>query len=134
LSLTLFVVALRNLGTARTGAYFSLAPFIGALLAAALGAPVTVPLLIAGLFMGFGVWLHLTERHSHKHKHLPTEHEHSHTHDIYHQHVHRSIGVVMSLIPTSIRTNRSSTRIRIFPTYIIDTSSIEINADQSIHF
>jgi len=89
LSLTLFVVALRNLGTARTGAYFSLAPFIGALLAAALGALVTMPLLIAGLFMGFGVWLHLTEHHSHKHKHLPTEHEHSHTHDIHHQHGHR---------------------------------------------
>jgi drug/metabolite transporter (DMT)-like permease len=89
LSLTLFVVALRNLGTARTGAYFSLAPFIGALLAAALGAPVTMPLLIAGLFMGFGVWLHLTEHHSHKHTHLPTEHEHSHTHDIHHQHAHR---------------------------------------------
>jgi drug/metabolite transporter (DMT)-like permease len=88
LSLTLFIVALRNLGTARTGAYFSLAPFIGALLAAALGAPVTMPLLIAGVFMGFGVWLHLTEHHSHKHKHLPTEHEHSHIHDIHHQHTH----------------------------------------------
>ena len=31
-SLTLFVLGLRYLGTARTGAYFSLAPFIGALL------------------------------------------------------------------------------------------------------
>ena len=33
LSLTLFVLALRNLGTARAGAYFSLAPFIGAVVA-----------------------------------------------------------------------------------------------------
>ena len=35
-SLTLFVVALRHLGTARTGAYFSVAPFFGALMALAL--------------------------------------------------------------------------------------------------
>lgn len=35
-SLVLFVLALRHLGTARTGAYFSLAPFIGALVAIAL--------------------------------------------------------------------------------------------------
>ncbi|MND07304.1 hypothetical protein D3C83_291930 [compost metagenome] len=30
ISLTLFIVALRHLGTARTGAYFSVAPFFGA--------------------------------------------------------------------------------------------------------
>src|SRR5437868_5754000 len=33
LSLVLFVLALRNLGTARTGAYFAIAPFFGGLLA-----------------------------------------------------------------------------------------------------
>lgn len=32
-SLVMFLIALRHLGTARTGAYFSLAPFIGAVLA-----------------------------------------------------------------------------------------------------
>jgi hypothetical protein len=88
LSLTLFVVALRNLGTARTGAYFSLAPFIGASLAVALGAPVSATLLIAGLFMGAGVWLHLTETHAHRHRHSPLQHEHSHVHDAHHQHQH----------------------------------------------
>jgi drug/metabolite transporter (DMT)-like permease len=88
LSLTLFVLALRNLGTARTGAYFSLAPFIGAALAVALGAPMTAALLIAGLFMAAGVWLHLTEHHSHQHRHLPLEHEHFHSHDSHHQHQH----------------------------------------------
>jgi drug/metabolite transporter (DMT)-like permease len=88
LSLTLFVVALRNLGTARTGAYFSLAPFIGASLAVALGAPVSATLLIAGLFMGAGVWLHLTETHAHRHRHSPMQHEHSHVHDAHHQHQH----------------------------------------------
>jgi len=88
ISLTLFVVALRNLGTARTGAYFSLAPFIGAALAVALGAPFTVTLLIAGFFMGTGVWLHFTEKHGHQHRHPPLTHEHSHMHDAHHQHPH----------------------------------------------
>jgi drug/metabolite transporter (DMT)-like permease len=88
LSLTLFVLALRNLGTARTGAYFSLAPFIGAAMAVALGAPLTATLMIAGLFMGAGVWLHLTENHAHLHRHSRLEHEHSHVHDVHHQHRH----------------------------------------------
>jgi hypothetical protein len=55
LSVTLFFLALRNLGTARGGAYFSVAPFIGAALAVALGAPLTLTLITAGLFMGAGV-------------------------------------------------------------------------------
>ena len=88
LSLTLFVLALRRLGTARTGAYFSLAPFIGAALAVALGAPLTTPLIAAGLLMGCGVWLHLTERHAHRHRHSAQEHEHSHSHDAHHRHAH----------------------------------------------
>ena len=90
LSLTLFVLALRNLGAARTSAYFSLAPFIGAALAVALGAPLTASLIVAGLFMGGGVWLHLTENHAHLHRHAPLEHEHSHLHDAHHQHPHAS--------------------------------------------
>jgi drug/metabolite transporter (DMT)-like permease len=88
LSLTLFVVALRNLGTARTGAYFSLAPFIGASLAVALGAPLSATLALAGSFMGAGVWLHLTETHSHRHRHSRLRHEHRHVHDAHHQHPH----------------------------------------------
>src|ERR1700738_3911709 len=86
LSLTLFVLALRNLGTARTGAYFSLAPFIGATLAVGLGAPMSTTLLVAGVFMALGVWLHITENHAHLHRHSPLEHEHSHVHAIHHQH------------------------------------------------
>ena len=88
LSLALFVVALRRLGTARTGAYFSLAPFVGAALAVVLGAPLTATLVVAGLLMAVGVWLHLTERHEHLHHHLPVEHAHLHTHDAHHQHRH----------------------------------------------
>jgi drug/metabolite transporter (DMT)-like permease len=88
-SIALFVLALRHLGTARTAAYFSTAPFIGALLALALFAePVTWQLGIAGILMGIGVWLHLAERHEHEHVHEPMEHEHRHVHDPHHQHAH----------------------------------------------
>ena len=88
LSLTLFVVALRNLGTARTGAYFSLAPFIGAALAVVLGAPVTGTLLAAAVLMGVGIWLHLSENHAHRHVHDSMLHDHVHTHDEHHRHAH----------------------------------------------
>lgn len=87
-SLALFVVALRHLGTARTGAYFSVAPFFGALLAVLLGDSVTVPLLIATALMLLGIWLHVTEQHQHDHLHDADEHTHEHTHDIHHQHAH----------------------------------------------
>lgn len=87
-SLTLFVLALRQLGTARAGAYFSVAPFVGALLALALGETITWQLGAAALFMAFGLWLHLTERHSHTHDHQPLEHDHNHSHDEHHQHLH----------------------------------------------
>ena len=88
-SLILFVLALRHLGTARTGAYFSTAPFLGAVLAIALlGEPMTLPLLIAAALMGLGVWLHLSERHAHDHSHEALEHEHRHSHDDHHQHDH----------------------------------------------
>ena len=89
-SLTLFVLGLRYLGSARTGAYFSLAPFIGAVLSVTLlGEPLTAGLVAAGGLMGIGLWLHLTERHDHGHTHDPLEHEHRHTHDVHHQHPHR---------------------------------------------
>ncbi len=87
-SLALFVVGLRHLGTARTGAYFSVAPFFGALLALLMGDPVTMPLLIAGALMALGTWLHLTERHEHKHAHEELRHDHEHVHDEHHQHEH----------------------------------------------
>jgi len=88
LSLTLFVVALRGLGTARTGAYFSIAPFLGAVFAVALGAPLSAPLVAAGVLMAIGVWLHLTERHEHSHAHPPMRHAHPHVHDEHHRHRH----------------------------------------------
>ena len=88
-SLALFVLGLRHLGTARTGAYFSLAPFIGALISLTLlHEPLTVRLMVAGGLMAVGLWLHLTERHEHEHAHETMEHEHRHAHDDHHQHPH----------------------------------------------
>jgi drug/metabolite transporter (DMT)-like permease len=90
LSLALFVIALRHLGTARTGAYFSLAPFMGAILAITLlREPLTPLLLVAGALMGAGTWLHLSERHEHEHEHEPLDHTHSHVHDEHHRHEHQ---------------------------------------------
>jgi len=89
LSLVLFVMALRELGTARTAAYFSVAPFAGALIAIlALHDPVSWQLVAAAALMGVGVWLHVTERHEHQHLHEPIEHAHDHQHDAHHRHEH----------------------------------------------
>lgn len=91
LSLALFVLALRHLGTARTGAYFSTAPFFGAAAAVvSLGEPITIQLLAAAGLMAVGVWLHVTEHHEHSHFHPAQAHEHAHSHDEHHQHSHNS--------------------------------------------
>jgi drug/metabolite transporter (DMT)-like permease len=88
-SLALFVLALRELGTARTGAYFSTAPFVGTMAAVLfLREPMTIQLMVAGLLMAIGVWLHLTEDHEHLHVHERMEHAHKHVHDEHHQHEH----------------------------------------------
>ncbi|MEP6574437.1 MAG: EamA family transporter, partial [Gemmatimonadota bacterium] len=90
-SLVLYVRAMRDLGTARTGAYFSLAPFVGAAIGLLfLGEPVSASLLVAATLMAFGLWFHLTERHAHQHGHDPLEHTHLHEHDAHHQHAHEA--------------------------------------------
>ncbi|MEO5812532.1 MAG: DMT family transporter [Rhodanobacter sp.] len=89
ISLVLFVLALRGLGSARTGAYFSTAPFLGAAIAIlAFGEHAPPMFWVAAGLMGAGVWLHLTERHEHLHTHEPLTHTHCHVHDEHHQHVH----------------------------------------------
>lgn len=88
-SLVLFVLALRGLGSARTGAYFSTAPFVGAAIAiVAFGEPVSWPFWLAAALMASGVGLHLTEVHEHEHVHEPLTHTHAHRHDAHHQHGH----------------------------------------------
>lgn len=88
-SLVLFVLALRHLGTARTGAYFSTAPFVGAATALVMYREQPTPLFLgAAVLMALGLWLHLTERHEHLHVHEDLEHSHAHVHDEHHQHIH----------------------------------------------
>jgi drug/metabolite transporter (DMT)-like permease len=88
-SIAMFVLALRHLGTARTGAYFSTAPFLGATLSFVIfREPLTLQLGLAALLMAAGVWLHLSEQHAHEHTHETLEHEHRHVHDAHHQHAH----------------------------------------------
>ena len=89
ISLVLFVLALRGLGSARTGAYFSTAPFLGAAIAILLlGESVTASFWVASLLMGLGVWIHLKESHAHEHEHQTLLHRHRHVHDEHHQHEH----------------------------------------------
>lgn len=89
LSLLFFVRALRELGTSRTGAYFSTAPFVGAALSILLlGEATSPPFWLAAFLMGLGVWLHLTERHGHPHAHEAMTHSHEHVHEEHHQHTH----------------------------------------------
>lgn len=89
LSLVLFVLALRGLGAARTGAYFSTAPFIGATISVLwFGEPTGGLFWLATLLMATGVWIHLTELHEHAHHHEALDHEHKHAHDEHHQHIH----------------------------------------------
>lgn len=88
-SLALFVLALRHLGAARTSAYFSAAPFVGAVIAIlAFGESATPVFFAAAALMALGLYLHLAERHEHAHTHDATEHEHRHSHDAHHRHPH----------------------------------------------
>ena len=88
-SLTLFVLALRHLGSARTSAYFSTAPFAGAILSFLIvGERWTIGFGVGAVFMAVGLALHLIERHEHQHRHESMEHEHLHYHDEHHRHSH----------------------------------------------
>jgi drug/metabolite transporter (DMT)-like permease len=90
-SLVLFILALRAMGAARTGALFSTAPFIGALASLLfLGERASPMLLPAALLMGLGIWLQMGEEHRHVHVHEETVHRHSHVHDAHHGHDHET--------------------------------------------
>lgn len=90
LSLRLYLLAQRSFGAARTGSVFAFAPFIGALLALALGdRSLSAGMMAGGALMLAGVALHLAESHAHAHTHEALEHEHAHRHDDgHHDHAH----------------------------------------------
>ena len=95
LGYVLELLALRQLGTARTGAIVSTSPFVGTIIATFLFQDRFNPLLLLVLpLMALGVFLIVVEHHSHLHLHLPFEHEHRHRHDDgHHEHSHSSGAV-----------------------------------------
>ena len=89
LSLVLYVISLRGLGTARTAAYFATAPFAGAMASVlVLGEPTTWRLAAAAALTALAVWRLLGELHRHRHRHEALEHFHVHGHDEHHRHAH----------------------------------------------
>ena len=93
LSLRLYLLAQRAFGAARTGSVFAFAPFIGAVLAVALGdRSLSWGMAAGGALMLAGVALHLMESHAHEHAHDTLEHEHAHRHDDgHHDHAHQTM-------------------------------------------
>lgn len=89
-SLRFYLAAQRTLGAARTASVFAAAPFVGALVAVAMGdRPPQIASAVAATLCAIGVALHLTEHHAHRHAHVATVHEHAHRHDdLHHDHVH----------------------------------------------
>jgi drug/metabolite transporter (DMT)-like permease len=90
LSLRLYLLAQRAFGAARTGSVFAFAPFIGALVAIALGDRAWgLGMMLGSALMLAGVLLHLAENHEHEHEHSDLAHEHAHRHDDgHHDHTH----------------------------------------------
>ncbi len=89
-SLRFYLRAQRIVGAARAGSVFAVAPFVGAVVAWALGERAGgAATLAAGGLCAIGVWLHGTEAHEHEHTHEPLVHEHAHRHDDgHHDHTH----------------------------------------------
>ena len=86
-----FVIrSLRVLGSARTGAIFASAPFIGLLISLPLpGESPGIQILLSLPLMAIGAWLIATEKHGHPHVHNLLCHEHRHRHnDDHHKHSH----------------------------------------------
>lgn len=90
ISLVFFIKALKGLGSSRTGAFFSVAPFIGAVFSIIiLKEPIGWVMFPAAGFMIIGALLIVSERHLHIHIHKPLIHIHSHKHnDMHHIHEH----------------------------------------------
>lgn len=95
LSIVLFIVSLRNMGAARTGALFATAPFWGVIFSYAIFGGIPDMAFILSLpLMATGTWLLIGEVHSHRHRHLELYHDHRHTHDdLHHLHDHQNGAV-----------------------------------------
>jgi drug/metabolite transporter (DMT)-like permease len=89
LSLVLFVFALRSLGSARTGTYFSSAPVLAAIFSLLIfPEPPGWELAVALVLVIAATILMATERHIHEHRHGELVHTHGHWPDQEHRHAH----------------------------------------------
>ena len=90
MSIYLYIKAQRELGAARTSAFYAAAPFIGVIIAwVVLSEPITMTFLVALSIMLLGTYYAVSEDHKHSHTHLEEHHEHKHSHtDGHHTHTH----------------------------------------------
>ncbi|WP_461752499.1 DMT family transporter [Methanocorpusculum sp.] len=90
LSIYLYVRAQRDLGAAKTSAFYAVAPFIGAAISfAVFQTPLTPLFALAAGVMAVGAYFAATGGHMHKHIHESVMHDHRHGHDdAHHTHVH----------------------------------------------
>ena len=94
ISLVFFIKALEGLGSFRTGMFFSLAPFIGALTSLILLREWIGWVMFPAIMLTVaGVWLISTEKHEHLHLHQEEVHAHLHNHNDNH-HIHEHAGIV----------------------------------------
>jgi drug/metabolite transporter (DMT)-like permease len=90
LSIFFYIYAQRDLGAAKTSAYYAIAPFIGVGLSLIIFREVpSWSFVVALLIMIIGTYFASTEEHNHRHSHILITHEHSHNHeDDHHNHIH----------------------------------------------
>ncbi len=90
LSIYFYVRAQRDLGAAKTSAFYAVAPFIGAGVSfAVFRTPLTPLFAVAGLIMVVGAYFAARGGHRHFHYHAAVTHVHLHRHDDgHHTHVH----------------------------------------------
>lgn len=95
-----FLLALRSLGTARTGLFLALSPFFGVFFSLLLFSETPQPLFIVAFpLMVVGTWLLVSEHHVHSHYHPPLVHNHRHHHDDgHHDHVHHAGSPAVSRV------------------------------------
>ncbi|MRS05343.1 DMT family transporter, partial [bacterium] len=90
MSIFLYIKAQRELGAARTSAYYATAPFIGVIISwIVFKDGISTTFMVALGIMLAGTYFAVSEDHGHTHKHLDEVHEHKHSHDDgHHNHVH----------------------------------------------
>lgn len=90
LSIYFYIMAQRQLGAARTSAFYAAAPFIGVLFSwIVFGSKILLSFLLALLIMLTGTYFAVFEKHKHIHVHEQEVHEHKHSHnDGHHNHTH----------------------------------------------